>query len=238
MNKKMMIVAGLLAVGVILLAGLTAYAVVVLAGSNNQEDHPFTINGRYTISEIRTTVSCQRSTVRGNLVTLGFDPSQQIYPVTSETTFTIRYQVNTTGFVVFEESGKTIDDLLYMVYNPTLTEATVISLLYDLEQVRLLRTGTSLDFDRQNRLYVVNANDIIYQGVYTWLNHNITVSVTDPEATTAPGNRFRHHLFFDTNETITQGSNCRRIIVRESVREQGSIEFLFGARCPASIPQD
>lgn len=208
----------------------------------NVSSREFTIEGKYTISEIRinvSTVDHPTINARDDLLTLGFNPN---YPINEDSDFLVRYTDAETGDVVEFHGGNIADYVAPLRPDNPLARsyemrAHPISWLLDrVEEYRLQHTGQSLIFDRQGGIKVTNIDgDTIYSGGYLWGGYTLSVVILDNDAP-APRHNSRDYLFFPNNEEFMQGSRCRRVIVREKseFRIHGSIELMFGIRCPGS----
>ena len=227
-NKRLLLSPMIFLCIIIAVAGFVAWATVVIADKNNSISfREFTIDGQYNISEIRINVNAAEHTTinaRDDLLTLGFNPNR---PINQDSEFLARY-VDAETSEVIEVQGHNMEDYAKSEDLP--------ELLARVEEYRLEHTGQSLVFDRNGNISVNGANsEVLHSGGYLWGGYTLAVVIIDPDAP-APRHNSRNFLFFPNNEEIMQGSGCRRIIVREktSVRRQGSIELLFGARCPSS----
>jgi hypothetical protein len=227
-DKKLFTSPLILASIILIVSCILMLAAVVIAYKNDSVNfREFTINGRYDVSEIRINVNAAEHTTinaRDGLLTLGFNPN---HPITQDSEFLARYIDAETGAVV-EVWGQTMENYAEPEDLP--------GLLAKAEEYRLEHTGQSLVFDRHGNISVNGANsETLYSGGYVWGGYTLAVVILDPDAP-APRHNSKDFLFFSDNEEIMQGSGCRRIIVREkaNVRRQGSIELLFGARCPSS----
>ena len=188
----------------------------------------FTIEGRYDISEIRINVNVaghEAIKAENNLITLGFINLNE--PINQNSEFLVRYTDAETRELV-EFYG---NDMERYVLSDDLN-----NLLAKAEEYRLIHTGQAIVFDRYGNISVINAEDkVLHSGGYLWGGHTLAVVILDLEAP-APRHASRNFLFFPDNEEFMQGSSCKRIIIREKIqsREHGSIEFMFGDRCPDS----
>ena len=226
--------------------------IMCVKSSDNRDDRrgkssgirEFTTQGEYAISEIRINVSTiDHPTInaRDNLLTLGFNPN---YPINEYSDFLVRYTDVETGDVVEFHGGNIADYITplrpdYPLARTDSDEARahpIAWLLGRVEEYRLRHTGQALVFDRKGNIEVVDANNnTIYSGGYLWGGYTLSVVILDKDAP-APRHNSRDYLFFPNNEEFMQGSRCRRVIVREKseFRMHGSIELMFGTRCPGS----
>ena len=225
--KQKMSVLILFFAGVLALLGFAVWVTaVVVNGVNDNNAREFTISGRFDISEIRINVDTSGNgeiNASDNLLTLGFNPNSRI---DRNSRAMIRYTDAETREVV-EISNQNIEDYV---------EASIIpELVARVEEYRLKHTGQSLDFDNYGNIKVRDAGGVLYSGGYLWGGHTLSVVILDAEAS-APRFDSRDFLFFSNDEEIMQGTSCGRIIVREKIsgRRQGSIELVFGTRCPLS----
>ena len=187
----------------------------------------FTIDGTYDISEIRINVNVENHPTieaRGNLLTLGFTNLDE--PITRDSEFLVRYVDAQTNEVVEFYAN---DAARYVV------TGDLDELFEKIEEYRMEHNGQSLVFDRYGNINVTNNSEVVIRGGYLWGGHTLAVVMLDPEAG-GPRYDSRNYLFFPNNEEFMQGANCRRIIVREKSqsRGHGSIEIMFGSRCPDS----
>jgi len=224
---KKIIVPILCFIGGMLIAGIIVGAIITDNKESNDTSNcrEFTIDGTYPISEIRINVNvADHPTIKAqnNLLTLGFINLNE--PINENSEFLVRYTDVTTHEVV-EFHGQDITR-----YVP---EEDIPELLMKAEEYRLVHTGQNLVFDREGNIKVRNAdNEIVHSGGYLWGGHTLSVVILDSEAE-GPRYNSRNFLFFPDNEEFMQGTNCRRIILREKIRsrKQGSIELMFGLRC-------
>jgi len=218
------IFAGILGVAV-LSAGAT---LVVMNEFVTRGFRQFTIEGRYAMSEIRVNVDVAgHPTIdaQGDLLTLGFDPNR---PIGQDSEFLARYTDKMTGEVV-ETKEQDMGNFAAVADLPDLLE--------NAEIYRRWHTGLTMVFDRFGNISVEDVDGkAMYSGGYLWIEHRLAVVVRHNLPIAGGDFSYRNYLFFPNNEEIMQGTRCKRIIVRERAesREQGSIELLFGVRCPGS----